>query len=339
MKQTSKLRRVGLTLAALVVTLVMTVTTTYAWFTTSATPSVSGMDFTVTTGPSSLLVAYSDTGTAADATALVYEQSLDSDDFTALMTALKASQTGNFVLNAASLGATATDGKRYDINGTSEIAANTTGTNGTWFEFNINFRATDASTVVKFNTKSFTLDIDDATSTVRPVYAWDDLTGANYGVTNITKNAAVYSAGGYAARMSFLGNASDSVTGGTTPATEYFWNPRDTATTTINDERIGDTNYYVFGNASTNNFAVDYYNATMQLTTAAISKPGSYVADEDTTDDFVVVLGTTASTGGFFYGYTTVRVWLDGWDANAHNGILTDAFTLGFQFSATVPTP
>lgn len=51
----------------------------------------------------------------------------------------------------------------------------------------------------------------------------------------------------------------------------------------------------------------------------------------------VTDLSASTTSGAAFYGTIIVRIWIEGWDANAYNSILSRAITASFQFTgATV---
>lgn len=327
MKTSNKLRRVGVTLAALVVTLVMTITSTYAWFTTSANPSVSGLDFTVTSGGSSLLVAYAGSSTAPAQAS--FKTDLAAADFDTLLTTLgpTSSDISNFKLGAYALGASNAIQNRDGTSASAKknVVDNTT---GGYLEFYIHFLANSSVTVAFDDTKAMLTVPETPVSTLSPVFGWATVntTAEHYG-TGITlaTTSEIYTSAAYAARMSFAPSGTD--------ASARVWNPSANASSYITDTRTtyATGRFYVFKNITSGlqNFAVDYYNHIMPGTD--IIKAASYVGDTDTMSGLTIPV-TTSAAGGYYTGYVKIIVWLDGWDANCTNSMLKDTFTAAIGF-------
>jgi hypothetical protein len=49
----------------------------------------------------------------------------------------------------------------------------------------------------------------------------------------------------------------------------------------------------------------------------------------------IVDLSASTTSGAAFYGAVVIRVWLEGWDANAYNSVLGRQITTSFQFTGT----
>ncbi|RJX27588.1 MAG: hypothetical protein C4537_00480 [Acholeplasma sp.] len=53
------------------------------------------------------------------------------------------------------------------------------------------------------------------------------------------------------------------------------------------------------------------------------------------TNPAVTDLAASTTSGAAYYGTLIVRIWIEGWDANAYNSILSRAITASFQFTGT----
>ena len=90
--------------------------------------------------------------------------------------------------------------------------------------------------------------------------------------------------------------------------------------------------YGSFGGA--NNLAIDYYNNFRGLTGEdAIAAPtGGIYTTFDATDAADEVLVTLAGADGLFTGRFTVKIWLEGWDADAFDSIKAQTISTTLQF-------
>jgi hypothetical protein len=82
----------------------------------------------------------------------------------------------------------------------------------------------------------------------------------------------------------------------------------------------GAMNYYYAKNALLP-FGADAVTV-LQTITALASNP-------------VVDLAVSETAGAAFYGAIVIRIWLEGWDANAYNSVLGRQITTSFQFTGT----
>lgn len=360
----NKVKRIIVPLVALVVTLAMTITSTYAWFTMSAAPELQGMELEVTSGTYTLLISIDqDDDPDGDYT---FDRHISATQINTLLATIASTplgEAGKTTAQPLALGAfTSEDGKSITdegINGTNKNATNPNenygekGVEGGWLQFKLRFRSIEALDVV-LSVESKITTPDTIPLTLKPAYAWDDLDSTDYGsMDEITKGTGIFTSAAYAARFSFLEyDDATSVIGDV----KSVWSPAETES--IIDMRLTSTDdlfadhpvntegdgyvYEVFKTGSVNNFANDYRGDLLGASfyddsDSAVEndmKLNDY-ALADLNDPTILLTLTSISVNGqtFYQGTLIINVWLEGWDPNCANTILNDMFFTTLVFN------
>lgn len=296
----SNTKKIAVAIIALVLAVALATGTTFAWFTTGNTVSVEGVDVNVATQTEGLLISVDGTTfmseiAAADLYAAVNGQGGSSDKFDNLALKDVALETAN-----------ASAGLIYKGNGGNATK------NVDYLEFELYFRSTVAYDVYLGNEAAVTPTglVPDSVKAIvsgdAGVYGPDAIVAGTTDITARAANAALVDLGG------------------------KIWN---------HNKSEGFS-------AGTSNLAVDTYNTIYGATDAShpnyIQVPAGYkaVADgtvvpataEGSTADATSLLTLTQVSNGLYEGSITVRVWIDGWDADCFNVILEDAFSVALSF-------
>lgn len=338
MFKNKRMGRVMLALAALVVSLVMTVTATYAWFTYNSTVSVNDIQLSVGDGKDVLQinVVQSTTASAWRGATTQWFRSINATAInTAITDAVQAvSGQGSYDREDFKLGAfTTNDGLSFrKLSPATTVTKNLVDAkDGSVLSLKINFRANRALWVGLSNDSKVSTDSSRGVSSISPWVASLDLT-ANYGVAQ--KNSAnvvlglsdkIYVSPAYAVRYSFEAGSS-----------AVIWNPQ-TTTGSIVDKLTAEDDYYVFpdvGGAVTKNFANDYYTQILgapAITSTTYSVIGQTVLAANPVDLILLNL----ESDGYAYGQITLNVWFEGCDSSCINSILRDKFLTDLVFITT----
>jgi hypothetical protein len=169
---------------------------------------------------------------------------------------------------------------------------------GAYFAFDVHFIGS-AAFKVKLNAATVTSALAAGVTNPFPAYAWKD---NEYG---LTPGEEIQAEAANAVRIAF--------------GSKVY-------------EPNADAGYGSFGGED--NLAIDYYNNFRGLTgTAAIAAPDpedTYTAFDETGEVLVTLAGT--DTDGLFTGKFTVKIWLEGWDADAFDSIKAQTISTTLKF-------
>ncbi len=292
-----------LVLSALTVVLVVVAlgTTTFAWFTLTNTAVIQSFNAEII-ADSGIEIALSD---GVDPLNYNWKTTITTQDVYDYM----AVKYGADILTGDNLfrfnNVTSTNGRVF-------TNLNAVPTTDGYLELKLHFRSEDATAI---NWTNVTL-----TSTP---FSWTS--GATF--TNEHGDSIVPSG-------SFDVNAVDairiSVTGAiaTVPTTTVYENAADATNVVLGELTAADL--------TGTNGAVSYYTA---VTTVAPNGVGSVtvapsVTSIVSTKILDMVSGSTATAGMEFYGQSTIRIYFEGWDANAYNSLLAKIISVSFRFEA-----
>lgn len=359
MKHTKRASRLGLALIALLATLAMTVTSTYAWFTLQGAATVDNFQLDVMTGGGILKISTNQSeDTAVWQTPGDFKTVVPGSELKTLL-GLVAS---NFALGAFTTQADQKAGLVREAGGTAVIPnVGIAADGGGWVEFYLNFYSTSAVTVCLSDSSRI------ATGNTMPgspaLFAWKDFIASENAALGITTNgttvvnstiasgSAIYLSAAYAARLALIPITATGTTN--TQGTPIIWNPQ--ATGHITDNRLPLSSggardfYYIiqdFNNpiTVTANFGAEfrksvtgtaYANEGLTVDTASfkLDKGIKGAANQGT-----VITVLTEKTGtGEFYGRIQVRIWLEGFDTACVNAILGDIISTTLVFVEQSP--
>ena len=294
---TKMTRKLVLAVLSVVVTVVTLGTTTFAWFTLTNTSVIQNFNVDII-GDSGIQMALATFGT--DPNELEWKETLTKAEVEAYIVA----QYGAFTLNHVS----STDGVNFTGLG---IGAPGGSVSSGYLELPIHFRSEDVDKIQWTQV----LVSSGSASWRTPITFIDSL-----GVTR-TANSTFLTNAADAIRVSVTGNIA------TVPTTLAYENPAEGSNTVLGG--------LSGANLEGEDGAIDYY---FQSTA---SYPGG--AESVTTVPTITTLGTGQHvldlTGGQsgtyeqnFYGRIMIRVWFEGWDAEAYNALLSRVITMRFQF-------
>ena len=98
----------------------------------------------------------------------------------------------------------------------------------------------------------------------------------------------------------------------------------------IDPDPIGEDLRYIGVNGAMNYFYRK--NASLPFGVEAVSVLNTIQA---LSDNPVLDLAASETSGAAWYGQITIRIWLEGWDANAYNSVLGRMITTSFVFTGT----
>ncbi len=197
--------------------------------------------------------------------------------------------------------------------------SNLTGTTAGYLSIPLNFRSNSANRILWSNVS--------LTSTEAPWQADISFTGATG--TAYTSGDSININAADSMRIGIIGTI-----GGSTNVVGYE-NPASTTNVVLGGGTTLDLSDGVAageGDAG----AMNYYfakTATLPFGASAVdvlSTITSVAANPAVTD-----LAASTTSGAAYYGTIIVRIWIEGWDANAYNSILSRAITASFQFTGT----
>lgn len=277
-------------------------TTTFAWFTLSNTVTVGQFEAKVTAG-SGFEVSVDDGINGYELVSNYYSSVPTSVIKEALV---KRGYNDDFRL----LDLTSPNG--VDLY---RLGSSTEATTG-FIEFDLKFRSPEASKKIYLGnlTKFDTTVVEGADN--NPGVAWQsDATFRNAKGASIAEGTSATYYAADAARMSF-----------TAGSTIIYESPASDSNTLLNTTPIenGSVNYY---DVKTGAKPVGYGSITRpaSIQTGLETAPG-----EDATR-LVLTLGSEA-VDGYYYGTLTVRIWIEGWDPDCLNAILTDILKVNLHF-------
>ncbi|MDY0276560.1 MAG: hypothetical protein RBQ97_00595 [Acholeplasma sp.] len=332
MKKTSK--RIILSVLTLVLTVVALGTTTFAWFTLGNVSNVSGLEAEIMAGDGLevRIIGYKSESTAPDYTG-EFKNNLSSADFTAALAAFAT----DFKFSAV------TTKQATDLETFKKIKLPTSGTqltldaatkNTDYLEFVLEFRSQLSGNV---NLTNYEFAGNDKTFDPTPgtdIFSYQQLSSTPASLTG----HKVQTAAKNAARVSF--------SSGATPVLKGAYQLKGT--------KVGETNevYAVTGTTGEEVISGNDASATpatygqmSYMTRKGYELPETptsnteWVAAKEalvnpTDGDQVVVLSqkTGAETDDPFYGEVIVRVWIEGWDADAYDSVFSTKLTVNLTF-------
>lgn len=300
-------RKLFLSIIAVVLTVFALGSTTFAWFTLTNTSTVQAFEAQII-GDSGIEISLGAHGTTfANPDDAEWVTTLTTDDVEAyLVDTYGNTQIFNHVTTA--------DGISFSTLGSSAMTATT----GGFIELPLNFRSNSANqinwTTVSLTaaSNSWIVDADflDATDTAR--VAGD----------SITVDASD------AMRVAMV---SDSTYGDFTVAYEkpssgtnvVLGTGGDLADTANAGEGVAGAMNYYYSKNNALPFGAATVTTLSTITDLAGGQPVISLLD---------VSGSASDFGATYYGQVTVRIWLEGWDANAYNSILSQFVSTSFTF-------
>jgi len=279
----------------LVVAIALAASSTYAWFAMSTTTDVRQFDVNVTAGDN-LLIAVTEVGDSAPTQAF-FKAYIASDEITGENGVGQFFDTEGVAIEDADKLALATADDDLDfslLDGVDLLAGE-----GAYFAFDVHFIGS-AAFKVKLNAATVTSALATGVTNPFPAYAWDNL---EYNDIEIAAGAVIQAEAANAVRIAFGSSV-------------Y--------------EPNANAGYGRFGGA--NNLAIDYYNNFRGLTGAdAIAAPTENIYTPfSETGQVLVTLAEGAD--GLFTGKFTVKIWLEGWDADAFDSIKAQTISTTLQF-------
>lgn len=317
-------RKLLISVIALVVTLAMAVTSTYAWFTTNAYVTVEGFDVNVKTLSDEGLfiklgeIAGMSYGTSLTSANIATAIGLNSGT----MSQLEALTTvdGTTLKQASSI-----------ISGNTDVTAGADATAGMYAKFTLMFQSTKPGTIILLSSVDAATNL--STITTNGVgggvfTAWDITAGgisetdllALPSAYQLTKQAYPILAGGdvevraaNAARVTFdSSNAVDKT---------VVWGPN------AYNSAI-QTGYYLNTYGWTVTLPTDYRGDTVNIINDLVLGTET----DGTVTNTPTVICTLVQEGSVYVGSVVVYVWLDGNDGSCINTIGGDSFTIDMQF-------
>lgn len=289
-------KKLIVSVVVLMVAISLAVTSTFAWFTLSATPKVEGFNVNVTTSDGLTI------STTADG---VYKSTLTADNIF---------EANSDIATLALTAVTSVDGKTFtEINGTSPAAT------GSFVDFTLYFKS-NTKQVVKLKS-----DVNNTKVTSTPavginrVDAWQAISANTYGDSHLAleQGADILADAKDAVRISFIDG---------TTANVWYPNP----TTGYNyDDGLNNAKEAV----TAKNLAMDYYNKTegtsfkISDTDDAMGLPSS-----DIYSDNLLTLDANPIAEGGFSGSLNIIIWIEGWDGDCLNSIFADTINIALQF-------
>jgi hypothetical protein len=300
-------RKLVLSIIAVVLTVFALGSTTFAWFTLTNTSTVQAFEAQII-GDSGIEISLG-------AHSSVYANPDDANWVTTLTTdAVEAYLVATYGNTQIFNHVTTDDAISFKTLGASAITATT----GGYIELPLNFRSDTATsinwTTISLSASANTWTVDtaftDATDTAR--VPGDQITvDASDAMRIAMVSDATY--GDYTV-------AFEKATSGTNVVLGVGGDLSNGINTDEGD--AGAMNYY-FSKNNALPFGADAVTTLATITTLGAGQPVVSLVD---------VTGETADFGADYYGQVTVRIWLEGWDANAYNSILSQLVSTSFTF-------
>ena len=297
-----KSKKLLISVFALVVTLALATSATFAWFTTNDKVEVGSYDVNVTTGSQGLYVSTDGT---------TYSSNITAEQIKALYQGANADAMNTKGFTAV----TSVDGKAFTKrDGATSVTANSLIADEdaySYISFTLYFRSTVAMDVYLNGEESTSADRTNATEVeyvgdyAGKMVAWTDAVEATYGKA-LTKGQPIGARAADAVRMSFV-NGND----------VKVWNP-------------GANRGF-----KTGNMALDYEKAFTGNSSLVAGTTATPTADllRAGEKNGVAIATTAVATGGSFYEATvTINLWLEGNDGDCMNDIFEDNFKVALGF-------
>ncbi len=301
-------RKLVLSLLTVVLTVVALGTTTFAWFTLTNTSTVQPFEAEIV-GDTGIEIALGEhAGVASAPTTYEWKTTLTTAD---VSTYIDTAYGGTFQFAHV----TTDDGVSFDTLGATALTSTTNG----YLEIPLNFRSNSANTI---NWTAVTLS--------SASYAWSidvDFTGVDGALTTPGTVSVDASNGMRIAMISQVAYGGNTVAyekpAGGSPTNVVL--DGDGAEQDLSNGGIGDAgamNYYY----AKNNALPFSADAVTVLDTIQDLGSGQTII---TMDD---VSGSATNYEADFFGQVMVRIWLEGWDANTYNSILSQVVSTTFTF-------
>jgi hypothetical protein len=295
-------RKLVLAVLTVVVTVATLGTTTFAWFTLTNTSVIQNFNANVITD-AGIEIALADFTTAPED--LVWKTTLTTDD---ILEYIETKYGANFAFNHV----TSPDGVNFNELGLGDPLNPGVGTTSGLIALPIHFRS---STATEINWTQVTL--------TAPTSPWRTPIGftTSKGVT-LANNSDFDNNAADAMRVSVTGDIAG------VPTTVVYENPV-SATNTVLGANSGADFTGVNG-------AVDFYFESTATYPGGIEN----VNTAATVTSIVSTKVIDMTTGNIpvheqeYYGQLTIRIWFEGWDAEALNALLGRTITAGFRFEA-----
>ncbi|MFA5449018.1 MAG: hypothetical protein WC292_01070 [Clostridia bacterium] len=326
MKKTTK--KLLISIMILLAAVSLATATTYAWFTMNNTPEVETFDLNVTSVDGLYISLSGDEGT--------FKQYISTTEITNHLLAnfsytVGEGEDATQVLKKLTHATTEGDGI-YDIPADNKITQmNTDGTETTSYEFTLYFRSANAYQV----TLKTTGDSKSAVTSVQgenppaPIEAWaDGLSFAKDGTTAaFDRGHAIAARAQDAVRIAFYDGTN-----------RFFWDPNPTS---------GFTDNTYMGNVAARHHNFKHGSKFGDTIDADVPE----VDGGGTVDQVISIVesnvNTTATpttlltlvlneTTNQYNGTLTITLWLEGWDANALNSVLSDIITTELVFQGVL---
>lgn len=309
-------RKLVLSILTVVLTVVALGTTTFAWFTLTNTAVIQPFESRIT----------ADTGIEV----AIGQATVGEENALNWVTTLTTAQINTYLLNAYPSGfrythLTTTDGSTFytlgieDVAGTMVPVISSIPATGGWLEIPLNFRSNTANQIL--------WSVVNLSSTERPFNA--DATYYNE-YNNLVNSPQVYNiTSANAVRIAVLGNLSPVVyelpASSSNVVLGAGGNLLDGMVAGVQISGVdqgdpGAMNYF-FGKNNNVPEGADAVTVISSIT-ALSSNP-------------VVTLGSVPTSGNTYFGSITIRIWVEGWDANAYNAVLDDIIRTSFTFTGT----
>ncbi len=311
-------RKMFLSILAVVLTVFALGTTTFAWFTLTNTSTIQPFE--------AQIVADSGIEVALGAHATVYANPEDANWVTTLTTETVEAYLNDTYGNQQIFNhVTTADGVNFFTLGSSAMTSTSSG----YIELPLNFRS-DTANQINWTTIALT----------SASYNWTiDVNFTGVGDVALTSGGTLAVDASNGMRIAMLSDASY---GSFTVAYEKPASAANVALNTGGDLRgtlvdpdstpaSGDEYYpgvagamsYYYAKNSTLPFGVDAVTTLSTMTDLGSGQPVITMAD---------VSASGSDFGAQYYGQVTVRIWLEGWDANTYNSILSQMVTSAFTF-------
>lgn len=342
-KMKTRTKLVG-AVAALTVAVALSAGTTFAWFTSNPTSTISNISANVTTGGSgNIMVAVGHSSTGS------FKTGLDTDDI------------GNY-LNVAfdALCLDTTDNNLEDVDGNNAVAASgTTGSSyqGEYIKIPLTIRTDSADSIVLTESSSVT---GTASSEPTNITAWRTIEKNKYGNSSeITQDGAIEASAYNAARVGFtVADSSDNSTDYAgnpiytgTEGTMKVWSPNEAMYSGAIVEQTGtegaayslNTNVdrssvaVAGSNYWQNNLAGDYYyymNSNTNPTNYSTGGYSNYLTNyTENSSNATIVETAKVGTSSYAYAFIYVYVWIDGNDGDCFNSIFDQNIVVNLAIS------
>ena len=319
-------RKLLISVIALVITLAMAVTSTYAWFTTNTYVSVTGFNVEVKEISDEGLfirLAEVDMSYGKSVSVLQIQQAITANNGTMDQLEPLTTSDGTSLKQADSV-----------ISGDSTVAAGEDAADGMYAKFTLMFQSTKAGVIVLMGERAGGVAGLESTiktsGTAGGVFTAWDYSGVDTGITqaDLLADATNYQ----------LGNLALPYASGTSVPIRAA----NAARVTFDSQTAGDQTVVWGPNAFNTAIQKGYY---LNAYSWAVTLPTDYRSNGEVIDSVELavetdgevtntptVLCTLVQSGSVYVGTITVYIWIDGNDGSCINNISSDAFTVAMEF-------